>query len=68
MRPDDPAEVPLEPVAPRPAVVEQPDESLPRRRSHLVVVVTRALDASEAGDSGDGAQSPVLEPARAPLE
>ena len=52
MRPDDPAEVPLEPVAPRPAVVEQPDETLPRRRSHLVVVVTRALDASEAGDPG----------------
>jgi hypothetical protein len=52
MRPDDPAEVPLEPVAPRPAVVEQPDETLPRRRSHLVVVVTRALDASEVGDSG----------------
>ena len=52
MRPDDPAEVPLEPVAPRPAVAEQPAETLPRRRSHLVVVVTRALDASEAGDSG----------------
>ena len=52
MRLDDPAEVPLEPVAPQPAVAEQPAESLPRRRAHLVVVVTRALSASEAGDSG----------------
>ena len=51
MRPDDPAEVPLEPVAPRPAVAEQPAETLPRRRSHLVVVVTRAVDASEASAS-----------------
>jgi hypothetical protein len=52
MRTDQPGEVPLEPVAPQPAVAEQPAESLPRRRSHLVVVVTRALSASEAGDSG----------------
>ena len=52
MRLDEPGEVPLEPVAPQPAVAEQPAESLPRRRSHLVVVVTRALSASEAGDSG----------------
>ena len=52
MRLDEPGEVPLEPVAPQPAVAEQPAETLPRRRSHLVVVVTRALEASEAGDSG----------------
>lgn len=52
MRTDQPGELPLEPVAPQPAVAEQPAESLPRRRSHLVVVVTRALSASEAGDSG----------------
>jgi hypothetical protein len=52
MRHDDPAEVPLEPAVPQPAVAEQPAEALPRRRSHLVVVVTHALDPSEAGDSG----------------
>ena len=52
MRLDEPGEVPLEPVAPQPAVAEQPAKTPPRRRSHLVVVVTRALDASEAGDSG----------------
>ena len=52
MRLDDPSEVPLEPVAPQPGVAEQPAEVLPRRRSHLVVVVTRALSAGEAGDSG----------------
>jgi hypothetical protein len=33
-------------------VAEQPVESPPPRRSHLVAVVTRALDASEAGGSG----------------
>ena len=51
MRPDDPAEVPLEPVAPRPAVVEQPDvpatlaslECLAFRRSGVV----RALGVGE---------------------
>jgi hypothetical protein len=52
MRSDEPAEVPLEPAVPKPAVAEQPAEAPPRRRSHFVVVVTRALDASEAGDSG----------------
>jgi hypothetical protein len=52
MRHDEPADVPREPPAPQPAVAEQPAEVLPRRRSHLVAVVTRALDASEAGDSG----------------
>jgi hypothetical protein len=51
MRRDESAEVPLEPV-PQPAVAAQPAESLPPRRSHLVVVVTRALEAGEAGDSG----------------
>ncbi|HEU4525218.1 MAG TPA: hypothetical protein VFR62_09355, partial [Gemmatimonadales bacterium] len=52
MRHDEPAEVPQEPAVPQPAVAEQPAEPPPPRRSHLVVVVTRALDASEAGDSG----------------
>jgi hypothetical protein len=52
MRHDEPAGVPLEPAVPQPAVAEQPTESLPPKRSHLVVVVTRALDASEAGASG----------------
>jgi hypothetical protein len=52
MRHDDPAELPLEPAAPKPVVAEQPAETLPRRRSHLVAVLTRALDPSEVGDSG----------------
>jgi hypothetical protein len=57
MRHDEPAEVPLEPAVPepadpQPAVAEQPAEEVPRRRSHLVVVVTRALDPGEAGESG----------------
>jgi hypothetical protein len=52
MRHDEPAEVPQESAVPQPAIAEQPVEALPRRRSHLVAVVTRALDPSEAGDSG----------------
>jgi hypothetical protein len=52
MRHDEPADAPLEPTVPKPAVAEQPAEALPRRRSHLVAVVTRALDPGEAGDSG----------------
>jgi hypothetical protein len=52
MRIDEPAGAPLEPAVPLPAVAEQPVESLPPKRSHLVVVVTHALDASEAGASG----------------
>ena len=51
MRHDEPAEVPQEPAIPQPAVAEQPAEP-PPRRSHLVAVVTRALEPSEAGDSG----------------
>jgi hypothetical protein len=51
MRLEEPGGTPLEPVVPQPAVVEQPVESLPPRRSHLVVVVTRALEESEAGAS-----------------
>jgi len=47
---DESAEVPSEPV-PQPAVAEQL-ESPPPLRSHLVVVVTRALEASEPGDPG----------------
>ena len=52
MRIDEPAGAPLEPAVPEPAVAEQPAESLQPKRSHLVAVVTRALDASEAGASG----------------
>ena len=52
MRSDEPAGAPLEPAVPQPAVAEQPAESLPPKRPHLVVVVTRALDPTEAGDSG----------------
>jgi hypothetical protein len=46
---EEPAGAPLEPAVPRPAVAEQPAESAPPRRSHMVVVVTRALDEREAG-------------------
>ena len=52
MRLDEPAGPPPEPEVPLPAVAEQVAETGPPRRSHLVVLVTRALDASEAGDSG----------------
>ena len=50
MRPEEPEGAPLEPVVPQPAVAEQPFESLPPRRSHLVVMVTRALEEGEAAD------------------
>jgi hypothetical protein len=33
-------------------VAEQPGQALPPKRSHLVAVVTRALEESEAGGSG----------------
>jgi hypothetical protein len=52
MRIDEPAGAPLEPAVPQPAVSEQQAESLPPRRSHLVSVVTRALDPGEVGVSG----------------
>jgi hypothetical protein len=52
MRHEEPAGAPLEPAVPQPAVAEQPVEAELPRRSHLVVVVTRALDAGEAGDAG----------------
>jgi hypothetical protein len=51
MRPEEPEGAPLEPAVPKPAVAEQPTESLPRQRSHLVVVVTRTLGEAEAGRS-----------------
>ncbi|MBA3319089.1 MAG: hypothetical protein H0T50_13505 [Gemmatimonadales bacterium] len=52
MRLEDPAGEPLDKEVPLPAVVEQPSESLPPRRAHLVTVVTRGLidaDGAEAG-------------------
>jgi hypothetical protein len=48
MRLEEPEGAPLEPAIPQPAVAEQPTESLPPRRSHLVAVVTRALGEGEA--------------------
>ncbi len=44
MRLEDSAGEPLGRKAPAPAVAEQPIESLPSRRTHLVTVVTRALE------------------------
>ena len=52
MRLEDPAGEPLEEKTPLPAVAEQPTESLPPRRGHLVTVVTRALAAGEAAAPG----------------
>ncbi|MGH7579052.1 MAG: hypothetical protein ACREM9_02695 [Gemmatimonadales bacterium] len=52
MRLEDPAGEPLEEKVPLPAVAEQPTESLPARRAHLVTVVTRALPAEEAPAPG----------------
>jgi hypothetical protein len=54
MRHDDPAQ-PLKPVTPVPAVAEQPEplEILPARRTHLVAVITRALDEAERAEPGD---------------
>lgn len=49
MRHEEPAGSPLQPEVPEPAVAEQPAEPRPQRRPHLVVVVTRALEASGAG-------------------
>ncbi len=43
---------PLEPATPQPSVAEQPLESLPPRRSHLVAIVTRALAAGETTEQG----------------
>jgi hypothetical protein len=61
MRRDEPSEAPLEPAQPQPAVAEQPQPAVAEqpagppvpRRSHLVVVVTRPLDASDAAGPGE---------------
>jgi hypothetical protein len=50
MRLEDPAGEPLEKEVPLPAVAEQPTESLPPRRAHLVTVVTRAVAESEGAE------------------
>jgi hypothetical protein len=52
MRLEDPAGESLEKEVPLPAVAEQPIESLPSRRSHLVAVVTRALAKEDGGEPG----------------
>lgn len=49
---DVPAGSPPEPAVPQPAVAEQPAVTAPPQRSHLVAVVTRALDPPEAGETG----------------
>jgi hypothetical protein len=52
MRLEDPAGEPLGEEVPLPAVAEQPTESLPSRRSHLVTVVTRALAEGDGAEPG----------------
>jgi hypothetical protein len=52
MRLEEPAGDRLEPAVPQPAVADQPAESVPPRRPHLVAVVTRALGESEAEGPG----------------
>ena len=52
MRREDPAGEPLGKEEPLPAVAEQPTESLPSRRSHLVTVVTRALAEEDGAEPG----------------
>ena len=52
MRREDPAGKPLEQDVPLPAVAEQPIESIPARRSHLVTVVTRSLTADDRAEPG----------------
>ena len=51
MRREDPAGEPLEQEVPLPAVAEQPTESSPPRRSHLVTVVTRSLTTADQAES-----------------
>jgi hypothetical protein len=50
MRLEDPAGEPLREEVPLPAVVEQPTESLPPKRAHLVTVVTRAVADNEGAE------------------
>ena len=52
MRLEDPAGEPLGKEVPLPAVAEQPTESLPSKRTHLVTVVTRALAEGDGAEPG----------------
>jgi hypothetical protein len=52
MRSEDPAGDPLEPKVPLPAVAEQPVESVPPPRSHLVTVITRSVTAADQAEPG----------------
>jgi hypothetical protein len=52
MRLEDPAGEPLGKEEPLPAVAEQPTESLPSTRTHLVTVVTRALAEADGAEPG----------------
>lgn len=52
MRIEDPAGEPAPKEVPLPTVAEQPTESLPSKRTHLVAVVTRALAQSDGPEPG----------------
>lgn len=52
MRLDDPAGEATGGEVPLPAVAEQPTESMPPKRTHLVTVVTRALGGQDQSDPG----------------
>ena len=52
MRLEDPTGEPLGKEVPLPAVAEQPTESLPAKRSHLVTVVTRGLVERDGAEPG----------------
>ena len=52
MRLEDPAGEPLGKEVPLPAVAEQPTESLPSRRTHLVTIITRSLAEGDGAEPG----------------
>jgi hypothetical protein len=52
MRLEDPVGEPLGKEVPLPAVADQPSESLPPKRGHLVTVVTRALVEGDGAEPG----------------
>jgi hypothetical protein len=52
MRLEDPAGQPMEEPVPQPAVADQPLESVPAPRTHLVTVVTRALLDTDGAEPG----------------
>jgi hypothetical protein len=52
MRAQDPPGEGIGKAVPLPAVAEQPSETVPSRRTHLVAVVTRALDPGASAPGG----------------